>query len=338
MKILIEVHHPAHVHFFKNPVRIWQSHGHEILILGRDRGVIPLLLQVYNLPYEIISKQSLGRFPLNELFKRNMALARKIKSFKPDVVLSLMGVYTQAAKIKGIRNIIFTDSEFQNLAHLIAHPFASYIVTPACFYKSLGPKQVRYNGYHELSYLAPKYFKADETKLKIEGLNKTDDFFILRLSAWDTWHDVKQRGIGQKVCLELINLLGKNGRVLISAEGEAPADLKKYLVKSPPQDLHHLLAFAKLVISEGATIASEAAVLGVPSIFINTTDRGYINELASRYQLAFYFKTPDGLIDQVTKLLENNNLQQEWQIKRNQMLGEKEDVVEFVVKFIENLN
>jgi len=338
MKILIEVHHPAHVHFFKNPVKIWQSHGHEILILGRERGVIPALLQFYNLPHENISKQSVGRFPMDELLQRNLALLKKIKSFKPDVVLSLMGVYTQAARVKGIRNIIFTDSEFQKLAHLIAHPFASYIVTPACFYKNLGKKQVRYKGYHELSYLAPKYFRPDETKLRLEGLNKDDNFFILRLSAWDTLHDINQKGINQKICRELINLLEKHGRVLISAEGQAPADLKKYLIKSGPEDLHHLLAFAKLVISEGATIASEAAVLGVPSIFINTTDRGYINELASKYKLAFYFKTPDNLIVQVAELLKNNNLRQEWQAKRNQMLGEKEDVTEFVVKFVENLS
>jgi predicted glycosyltransferase len=37
MRILIEAHHPAHIHFWKYPVRELIDRGHEVLMIGRDR-------------------------------------------------------------------------------------------------------------------------------------------------------------------------------------------------------------------------------------------------------------------------------------------------------------
>jgi predicted glycosyltransferase len=85
--------------------------------------------------------------------------------FKPDVVTSLFGSYAQTAWLLRKPNIIFTDSEFQHFNHRIAHPFATQVYTPACFWKDLGPKQRRYNGYHESAFLHPKYFRPRQEVL-----------------------------------------------------------------------------------------------------------------------------------------------------------------------------
>ena len=47
MRVLLEAHHPAHVHFWKYPVRELQARGHEVLLIGRDRDVMRRLLEVY---------------------------------------------------------------------------------------------------------------------------------------------------------------------------------------------------------------------------------------------------------------------------------------------------
>jgi len=48
-----------------------------------------------------------------------------------------------------------------------------------------------------------------------------------------------------------------------------PPKWKKYIINFKPAEFHHILAFSKLYIGSGATIAAEAAVLGVPSIYTN---------------------------------------------------------------------
>lgn len=49
-----------------------------------------------------------------------------------------------------------------------------------------------------------------------------------------------------------------------------PEELRPRLLKTPYELIHHVLAFAQLVFSEGATMASEAAVLGTHALYVNT--------------------------------------------------------------------
>jgi hypothetical protein len=39
MKILIDIGHPAHVHFFKNAIRELEGRGHEVKVTARDKEV-----------------------------------------------------------------------------------------------------------------------------------------------------------------------------------------------------------------------------------------------------------------------------------------------------------
>jgi len=38
MRILIEAHHPAHIHFFKKAVRLWRDRGDEVETIRAKRG------------------------------------------------------------------------------------------------------------------------------------------------------------------------------------------------------------------------------------------------------------------------------------------------------------
>ncbi|MFP4259565.1 MAG: DUF354 domain-containing protein [Opitutales bacterium] len=295
MKILLEAHHPAHIHFWKYPIRELQARGHEVLMIGRDRDVMKHLLEVYDwIPYEIPKRKNRdNRFPLVEMLERQWAVARAIRRFKPDVVASLMGSYTQSAKLFGVRNIIFTDSEFQHFNHRIAHPFADEIYTPECFYKDLGPKQRRYNGIHELSFLHPSVFDLDPAVLKRYPQLKPEGYIVIRLSAWNTLHDRNHSGIGDRI-YDFVEEFKKEYQLVISAEeGKIPSGLRAYALELRPEDFHQILGQARLVLSEGASTASEAACLGVPCAYINDTEsRGYLKMIESRYQVTRSFSDP----------------------------------------------
>lgn len=295
MKVLIEAHHPAHIHFWKYPVRELIERGHEVLMIGRDRDVMRRLLEVYDwIPAEIPKRRTgKNKFPLVEMLERQWAVARAISRFKPDVVASLMGSYTQSAKLFGVRNVIFTDSEFQHFNHRIAHPFADEIHTPECFYKDLGPKQRRYRSIHELSFLSPARFIRDASFLGRYPKLRSDRYIVLRLSAWNTFHDLDHVGIGDQVD-SFVERVKNDYQIVISAEEQkVPPGLEEYALTVAPEDFHQLLAHSQFVLSEGASTASEAACLGVPCVYVNSTEeRGYLRLLEDRYQLIRGFSEP----------------------------------------------
>lgn len=293
MRILIEAHHPAHIHFWKYPVRELRNRGHEVLMIGRDRDVMRRLLEVYDWIPSVIPprKNKKNRFPLVELLQRQWTVAKWIRRFKPDAVASLMGSYTQSARLFGVRNIIFTDSEFQHFNHRIAHPFADPIYTPECFYKDLGRKQRKYAGIHELMFLDPAYFEPDPSVVKRYGGLTPGSYVLVRMSAWNTFHDRGQSGVGDAIR----SFVGRHKdrlRFLVSGEEDVLTDLPGIeCVQIEAEDYHDLIHHAAFVLTEGASTASEAACLAVPTVCINSTEeRGYLRMLEKRYGIVESFK------------------------------------------------
>ena len=69
-------------------------------------------------------------------------------------------------------------------------------------------------------------------------------------------------------------------RIFISSEKEIPPNLEKYKLLVPVEKMHSVLYFSSLYIGEGATMASEAAVLGTPSIYLSKLSVGYLKDLS----------------------------------------------------------
>lgn len=287
MRFLLETHHPAHVHFFKNAIREWQARGDEVLVIGRDRDVMRHLFEAYSYIPSVIATTigANNQFPLAEMLERQMAVADKLRSFKPDVMVSLMGSYAQSAKLFRVPNVIFTDSEFQSLNHRIAHPFADRIYTPRCFTKALGPRQRRYEGYHELAFLHPSRFEPRREVLERLGGVEPESYVVVRVSAWDTLHDVGQQGFGAAFDEFMESLLRRYKVFVVPERGILPERWGNLRLRIPPDWFHDVLAFAAFVVTEGASTAAEAACLGVPSLYLNTTSRGYLDDIERRYDL-----------------------------------------------------
>ena len=83
MKILIDIGHPAHVHYFKNFINLMKKNGHSFCVVSRDKEVTFNLLDSYKIPY--ISRGSgakgiIGKFLY--LFKANFIIYKISKKFK----------------------------------------------------------------------------------------------------------------------------------------------------------------------------------------------------------------------------------------------------------------
>ena len=337
MKIVIDIGHPGHVHFFNNFIKKIEKKHHKIFVTARDKECTLNLLNYYKIKYvnRGVGSDALIGKGIN-LIKTDLSLYRLARKFKPDVLIGVNNPYiAHVAWLLRKPSFIFNDTEHAKLSNLITYPFATKIITPSSYIGNLGEKQIRYHGYHELAYLHPNYFKPDPHVLKKLGLKKGKTFIILRFIAWQASHDIGHKGITLENKINAVKEFTKYAKVFISSETKLPHVLEKFRINIPPERIHDALAFATLFIGEGATMASECAMLGTPAIYVNSLSAGTLEE-QERYGLIYSYRSSLGVIEKALELLEIQNLKEQWQMKKKKMLTEKIDVTAFMVWFIEN--
>jgi uncharacterized protein len=337
MKILIDIGHPAHVHYFRNFIKIMQGKGHKFCVIARNKECTIELLKNYGIKF--FSRGTGSNSLVGKFFYMVFAdifILQKALSFKPDLFMSFTSPYPgHVAKLINKPHIGFSDTEHAKLGLLSALPFTNIILTPQSYFKNLGSKQIRFNGFMELCSLHPNYFQPNENIFKLLGVNKSQKYAIIRFVSWNASHDVGQLGLDYQTKLELVGLLSKEMRVFISGEKELPSEFKKFQIKIPPERMHDVLYFATLFIGEGATMASECAILGTPAVYVNSLDAGTLQEQAN-LGLIFSFRNSVGVIKKVHELLQHSNLKEEFQLRQRRLLSNKIDVTFFMVWFIEN--
>jgi uncharacterized protein len=340
MKILIDIGHPGHVHFFKHAVWELQKRGHQIFFSARDKDVTISLLEYYKFDHRTLSKIGTGQLGLyREFIQREIALTRLMIKYRPDVVTGIGGEFiAPVAKLLGIPAIVFTDSEPVPIDRFLTYPIANAICTPDCFNKDLGKRQIRYNGYHELAYLSPQYFKPDPAVLSQIGITENERFAIIRFVAWKASHDIGQKGFSLDQKRSVIQKLHQYGRVFITSEKKLPKEFESFRLTLPPHQMHDIMYYAQLLIGDGATMATEASILGTPAIRSSSMalNMGNFVELMERYQLVYSYYNLEEALQKATDILEQPHSKREWQLKRDRMLAEKIDVTKFVVKVLED--
>jgi len=325
-RILIDMGHPAHVHFWKNFIWEMEKKGHEFKIAVREKNPMKELLGHYQIPFTDIGSPPSGtlnkalRMPAND-----MKLLKIARDFKPDVLTGIGSPYVaQVGKLIRKPSYIFTDTEHAKLINKLAVPFATKVLTPGCFLNDLGSKHIRYNSFHELAYLHPNRFKD-------KGIGKRN--IIIRLSSWDASHDKGRQVIEDIIFSHLSKKLAVYGDVVNSREEGIRMTLQGRLYE--PWQLHAIMKNAILYIGDGATMATESALLGVPSIYIsplagtmgNHIDLEHyrllysLKELPNEKLLEMIFSTPRSL----------------WKSHQKNMLKDKIDMTKFMIEYFEGL-
>jgi len=336
MRILIDIGHPGHVHLFKNFAKIMQAKGHEFLFTCRQKEFEIELLKAEKFYFKSFGKKfntTIGK--VFGLFKFGFLEFFSGLKFKPDVLMSHGSPYAaQASAFLRKPHISFEDTGNMEQVKLYL-PFTDCVLTSNAFHKELGEKQVRYSGYHELAYLHPNSFEPDSNIFEHLKIDASQKFVLLRFVSWNASHDINQSGLSLNEKRDIISLLDRTHKVFISAEGNLPAEFEKYRIQIPPEKMHDVLAFADLFIGEGATMASECAVLGTPALYINSIMAGTINEQVD-YGLLFNYKNGSQILEKINELLNDSDKKQTFQKRKKQLLDDKIDVTAFMVWFVEN--
>jgi hypothetical protein len=274
-----------------------------------------------------------------ELLQHETKLATIAKKFSADVILEIGGTFiVHAGKLLGIKTVVFTDTEHAKLSNLITFPFASFICTPESYKDDLGEKQVRYKGFQELAYLHPHYFNPSADVLDEFGLAQGEPFFIVRFVSWGASHDVGQKGLTYEEKVQVVKQLSPHGRVIITSEETLPEIFLPYCMQADPTKIHDLLFYASLYMGEGATMASESAILGTPSIYTSTLSLGYLDELSAKYQLVHNYTDGQAALEKALEIVTDPNSQLAYQTRCQQMLKDKVDVTAWIVNFVETIH
>ena len=337
MKVLFDIVHPADVLFFKRPLEILQQRGDAVLILSRHKDVTCDLLNELGLAHRPISRAGEGMFGLAvEFLHRDWGVFQAARKFRPDVMVGFGGVaISHVGRLLSIPAISFYDSENATLQNRMTWPFISRLYVPAC-YQGPVPKgrTTRIPGTKELSYLHPSAFVPDQ-QLAVElGLDPEVDNFFVRVVAWRANHDFGKTGWPEEVLRSVVEKLSRLGKVHLSAEIPLGAAFSPYLVSGPKTKIHHLMAFSRLLVGESATMASEAAMLGVPAIYAARDFPGYTQDLEAAGLLVNISEiSTNALFAAIDKMLERP--QSTTTNLRNQYVSRCADWAEVVLEAID---
>ena len=356
MKIVVDIGHPAHVHYFRNCIQLMQSKGHEFLIIARDKEVTFDLLNYYKLPYSNRGKGKKGFFgKMSYILVADRFIYKKARQFKPDVFLSFGSPYAaHVAWLMGKPHIAFDDTDNNFFEHLLYVPFTPTIITPKVYQKDYKAKHIRFDGFMELSSLHPATYKPELPKNKVDaqinrgdfpnnqgdfpnnhGDLQTNRYIVMRFVSWQASHDIGLTGLSLKAKYELVKQLSKHVKIVISSESPLPDDLKAYAFSTHPAYMHDLVAHADLLISESLTMAAEASFLGTPAVCISTAKAGTLDEEVNM-GLIELFRSEKGLLERCLQIVSQADFKSLFKENTQKKVAAKLDLTRFMVWFITN--
>lgn len=334
MKILIYLGHPAHYHTVSPLLSEWHEEGHEPILLARDKDVLLELLE--GSPYRIIrfpSRKSRSWWSIfSSTMKREWKMYRLSLKERPAALIGTDVSIAHAGYWTGTTSILLNEDDtavVPKLAHL-GFRYADEVIAPySCDITPYAKKKRGYQGVHELSYLHPDRF-TPKTK-RIEALFPEDGrpYALIRVSALNAHHDKGIEGMDEDLVRELLKRITPYAQAWISSEKALSKDLEKHRLKIPAADMHHALAFAKILVGDSQTMTAEAAVLGTPSLRFSDLagDLGYLEELEKSYGLTFGFGTEEqkAMLEKLDELLVDAELRTKWKEKQELLVQASDD-------------
>lgn len=339
MKILIDIGHPAHVHYFKNLIFKKQKEGWSFRIVARDKDVAHALLNAYKIPF--VSKGKGGKNFFGKLkffFKSNHIIYQQAREFQPDLVVSCASPYIWWTYLfLGVPHYTIDDTEISKIGRIVYAPTAKKIINPSCYQLNFSPKQVFFNSYFELFYLHPNFFKPQLDFRKKINACFPDGYAVVRFVNKEAVHDRGRSALTKELQNYIVNEVKKIIPIIVSSEDRNYVNATNDF-QFKPEEIHEVLAGAKLLIGESATMASEAAVLGVPSIYFDDIGRGYTDEQREKYQLIYQFgltrkDVQEALISIPSMISEVN--QKQVKLNHHKLLSDKINPTKFLVELIQ---
>lgn len=340
MKYLIELNHPKHYYQFRSVAQLLKAQGDEVHYIARDKDILLSILAEEHVEYEsfgIRTDSILDK--TTSFFKIQSQYLSIVRRYRPDVILSKASLFgTVSARIVGCKSVIFPDSEVVKLTNRVVAPLSSAVITPSTFGLDYGKKHHRVSGFFENCYLSPMVFSPDPSVLSTYGLQQP--YAIFRFIGWNANHDIGQGGFTYEQKLKLVEAVSESMTVYISSETPLPKELESYRLPTPSSLMHHVLAMADLYIGDSQTMATEAALLGVPAIrsnsWVGPNDMTNFKILEKDYGLLRNLRSYSDVL-QVAQDFSAHSMKQEWKSRQAAYYQKVGDVNRNIVDILNSI-
>lgn len=337
-RVIFDSHHPKHYLLLRQLGRkceeggvsvVWAARDKDVLVdLMREDGIEPVVLT--------IGRRGLVR-KFGELAEYDWKLLRLARSMRPVALMGKTISLTHVGRLLGIPSILVNDDSAKSNPQFryLGYPFATRIVTPECLNEHYGAKHRTFPGLLHLAYLHPDVFTPDPAIRGELGVPEGTRLFLVRLAAFDAYHDVVLKGFSRDLVDKTIKQLSRHGQVFISSEAPLPDDLERYRLPIPASRLHHFLSACDLVVGDGLSVCMEAALLGTPAVALGSYVVSHSpNEtwrvVEREYGLIRGFLPEQGreYLEYLEELANREDLREVWMTRRRAMLRELSDPTE----------
>jgi len=335
MKLLVDIGHPAHVHLFRFMAEDLRNEGWEILFSLREKDHSSDIARSLGFDlacYGKTRKTLIGK--ALSYFQKTFKLFLIARQFKPDITISHSSFYlSQVSWLLGIPNLTLEDTG--NTEQILLYlPFTSAVLTSTSYHREHGRKQIRYKAFHELAYLHPGHYERLFGRDILNRKSNPRPVILIRLVNWSASHDLNRKGIDPSWVEEIILRFSADCQIMLSAEGEAGEMFHELLIPGGKVNIHTLLSGIDLYVGEGATMASECAMMGIPAIYLNPIPAGTIDE-QSKYGLVYHLTGKQEIIRLIERLTSDPlATAREHQQKARKLLADRINLSEFLCWFV----
>jgi len=250
------------------------SRGFDVLVTCREYEYACKVLDALRVPHLSVGKYSEGE-PVAKVYEdglRVSALASIVRDFSPEYLIAYPN--PSAARVAfgvGIKYIALTDSPHAVIPSRLSLPLADFVVFSECipvdevehYVSRKFTKLVTYRGVDEVGWI--KRLEPKEEDLRSLGLKPWEYIVFRPAEEMATYY----RGLNILSAHEVLQVLAKLGyEIVLLPRYSKHRELEKegVIVLEEGFSGPSLTYFAKLVVTGGASIAREAALLGTPSI------------------------------------------------------------------------
>jgi len=345
MKIAVFAVSSAQVHFYKNIVAALEADGNQVFVLTRDDSETVTLLNELEIPFFLFSRPD-SKSSRNVTLPHEVVNAFQYLKGKHIDLTTGWGTYsTFTARLLNVPDVTFNDSEcttdpVQYALSKLSYQFTNVFVTPSSFKSEFGAKHLKLQSYKELAYLHPNYFEPDPSVFDLLGISRSHDYSILWFEERACSDDPAGSALTDADKISLVKELSGYGEVFIFSGAHVPPQIAENVLTVPSARMHDVLYYASLSVADGQTPATEAALLGTPTIrsnaFVGRCDVGVSIELEHEFHLLFNLTNPNEVASTALQLIKDPRVKQDWHKKRDRMLERKLDMTALMVCLIED--
>ncbi len=339
MKISPLVSRPHHVHFYQNLIKELKEEGHEILLFHTGNELTRELLEPLGIDNKVFGRLIDRRVTklVSSLYTKT-SLLRGLKSFEPDLILSVNGLPPSPFNsLIDVPTVVFLDTEPHHMEEYLLFNYASNIVTPDCYHADVPKKKhLEHPSYHSLAYLHPNWFTPDKRVLKELDL-EPKNYVVASFSKYiEKKIDLKRHPLRRRQIIDMVRDLGDHCKVFVDERSYVPSPLKDHCPDIHPSKYLDLLANAALVIGDHPVVSAEAGVLGTPWIYISNYSTFTLEDQELHYEIGSQVPTVEEG-EELAEMILTGELELDVDKSRKKILRDKTDLTSWMLKLVKTL-